>query len=57
MATSLLSRLGVISEEFKALATGHWMLFRQEMAGKVALTRQQTILMAAGKADPRVIIR
>ena len=48
MATSLLSRLGLISGEFKALATGHWMLFRQEMAGKVALTRQQTILMAAG---------
>ena len=48
MATSLLSRLDVISGEFKALATGHWMLFRQEMAGKVALTRQQTIFMAAG---------
>ena len=48
MPPSLLSRLGSLAGEFQALATGSWMLFRQEMEGKVALTRQQTILMAAG---------
>ena len=48
MAAFSFSHLGVLTSELRALASGQWLLFRQEMAGKVVLTRQQTILMAAG---------
>ena len=41
-------RVASLAAELKALATGHWLLFRQEMSGKVIHTRQQTIWMAAG---------
>ena len=37
-----------LTAELKALAIGHWQLFRQEMSGKVTHTRQQTLWMAAG---------
>ena len=42
------SRFQSLSAEIKALAAGHWQLFRQEMSGKVSHTRQQTLWMAAG---------
>ena len=42
------SRFQSLTAELKALATGHWQLFRQEMSGKVTHTRQQTIWMVAG---------
>ena len=48
MDVSLTSRLGALAGEIKALAAGHWMLLRQEMAGKAVLTQQQIILMVAG---------
>lgn len=42
------SRWQSLGAELKALATGSWQLFRQEMSGKASHTRQQTLWMAAG---------
>jgi hypothetical protein len=47
-APSPSSRFHSLSAELKALAIGHWQLFRQEMSGKVSHTRQQSLWMAAG---------
>jgi len=41
-------RPGSLLTEFRALATGIWVLFRQEISGKATLTRRQLILMAGG---------
>lgn len=48
MKIPLTSQISMLAGEVKALATGHLELLRLEMAGKVRLTRRQTILMAAG---------
>lgn len=48
MNPALSSRLQTLGSEIKALASGSWTLFRQEMSGKAEFTRRQTILMAAG---------
>ena len=47
-APGLFSNLRSLTTEFKALAAGHWTLFRQEIAGKATHTRQQSIWIAAG---------
>ncbi len=41
-------RLSNLAAELKALATGHWQMFRQEMSGKVTHTRRQTLWIAVG---------
>ena len=47
-APGLLSNFRTLTTEFKALAAGHWTLFRQEIAGKATHTRQQSIWIVAG---------
>ncbi len=47
-APGLLSKFRTLTTEFKALAAGHWTLFRQEIAGKATHTRQQSIWIVAG---------
>ncbi len=48
MNDSFPQRLTSLAGEVKALAAGHWMLLRQELAGKAALSKKQLTLMAAG---------
>lgn len=48
MSASLPNRFRSLSGELKALALGHWQLLRQEMSGKIDLTRREIILMVAG---------
>lgn len=48
MKIPLTSQISMLAGEVKALATGHLELLRLEMAGKMRLTRRQTLLMAAG---------
>ena len=48
MPASLPNRFRSLSGELKALALGHWQLLRQEMSGKINLTRREIVLMVAG---------
>ncbi|MES2706546.1 MAG: phage holin family protein [Verrucomicrobiota bacterium] len=48
MKFPLTSQISLLADEVRALAAGHWAMFRLEMAGKARLTRQQAILAIAG---------
>ncbi|MDB6135601.1 MAG: hypothetical protein JWM59_3844 [Verrucomicrobiales bacterium] len=50
MKYPLTSRIGILAEEVKALAAGHWAMLRLEMAGKARMTKKQTIMAVAGAA-------